>query len=157
MQLLKQVFRLLLVAFSVLFPLPSFPLQYYAVGTVQEYTLPKGPEGTNDPAVAYWQHTVQSAETWLADAKRGLYHAECEEADILASDCVDLWLIEQPGRWERLLELGVEVRPGDGRVNLSSPFPLAGRDLVIFRELSGTFDPQGFNARDWFEDWPPPL
>ena len=156
-RLLRAAFRLLLVAWSFLLPMPAYPVRYYAVDTIQEYVLPKGPEGSHGPAIAYWGHTVQAAESRLINPERGLYRAQCEEADILASDCLDLWLVQQPGLWARLAELGAEGRPAAGLVSLSAPFPLAGRQLVIFKELSGTFDPARFDARDWFEGWPPPL
>jgi hypothetical protein len=157
MRLLKLVFRLILVAFSTLFPMPTYPVLYHTVGTVQEYVLPKGPEGMGGPAIVYWEHTVRPEEAWAEDPTRGPYLAACEEADILPGNCLDLWMVERAGRWQRLADLGAEVRAGDGLLELSAPFPLARRRLVIFKELSGTLDPARFRARDFFEDWPPPL
>lgn len=156
-RVLHLIFRLLITVWSFLVPLPAYPVRHYVVETVQEFVLPRGPEGASDPTVVYWEHAVQPAESWLAEPSRGLYCAECEEADILTGDCVDLWLVERPGRWVRLGELGAEGRPANGGVLLSAPFPLAGRRLVIFKELSGTLDPARVDARDWFADWPPPL
>lgn len=153
----RWIFRLLITVWSFLVPLPAYPIRHYAVETVQEYVLPKGPEGTGTPTVVYWEHTVQPAESWLADPSSGLYRAECEEADILKGNCLDLWLVERPRFWIRLGELGAEGRPANGGVLLSAPFALTGRRLVIFKELSGTLDPARFDARDWFADWPPPL
>ena len=70
---------------------------------------------------------------------------------------LDLWLVEEPYRWVRLADLRVGVHAGDGLLELAAPFPLARRRLVIFKELSGTLDPARFNARAFFEAWPPPL
>jgi len=50
-----------------------------------------------------------------------------------------------------------EAHAGDGLLQLSSPFPLARRRLVIFKELSRSLAPARFDARDYFPDWPPPL
>ena len=49
------------------------------------------------------------------------------------------------------------VHAGDGVLELAAPFPLKKRRLVIFKELSGTLDPARFNARAFFEAWPPSL
>jgi hypothetical protein len=157
MRLLKLVFRLILVAFSALFPMPTYPVLYHTVGTVQEYVLPSGPEGTGEPTIVYWEHAVRPEEAWAEDPGHGPYRAVCEEADILPGNCLDLWMVERAERWGRLADLGVEVRAGDGLLELTSPFPLARRRLVIFKELSGTLDPARFDARDFFGDWPPPL
>ena len=157
MRLLKLVFRLILVAFSILFPMPTYPVLYHTVGTVQEYVLPKGPAGGGEPTIVYWEHVVRPEEAWAADSAGSRYRASCEEADILPGNCLDLWMADQPDRWRRLADLGVEARAGDGLLELSATFPLARRRLVIFKELSCTLDPAGFNARDFFEDWPPPL
>ena len=155
MRLLKLVFRLVLVAFSALFPMPSFPVQYFTVGTVQEYVLPKGPEGTQDPTIVYWERAVRAEEAWAEG--QGRFRARCDEADIQPGSCLDLWVVNEPARWERLSDLGVEVRPGEGLLDLAAPFPLAAKRLVIFRDLSCTLDPARFDARDYFEHWPPPL
>ena len=155
MRLLKLVFRLIIVAFAALSPMPTFPVQYFTVGTVQEYVMPRGPEGTQDPTIVYWERAVRTEEAWTEG--HGEFRARCEEADIQSGSCLDLWTVRDPGGWERLSDLGAWFRPGDGRIDLAAPFPLAATRLVIFRDLSCTLDPASFDARDWFEDWPPPL
>jgi len=88
------VFRLILAAFSALFPMPSYPTLYHTVGTVQEYVLPKGPEGTGGPGIVYREHAVRPEEVWAEDPARGPYRADYREADILPDDCLDLgWRI----------------------------------------------------------------
>lgn len=154
-RLLKTIFRLLLVAFSALFPMPSYPVLYHAVGTVQEYVLPKGPEGAGEPTIVYWEHRVRPEEAWTEGSGQARYRAACEEPDILPGSCLDLWIADRPERWERLTDQGVEVRAQDGLLQLAAPFPLARRRLVIFKELSGTL--ARFDARAFFENWPPPL
>jgi len=64
MRLLKLVFRMILVAFSALFPMPT---------------------------IVYWEHAVRQEEAWAEDPAHGPYRAACEEADILPGNCLDRW------------------------------------------------------------------
>ena len=50
--------------------MPTFPVQYFTVGTVQEYVMPKGPEGTQDPTIVYWERAVRAEETWTEGQRR---------------------------------------------------------------------------------------
>jgi hypothetical protein len=154
-KLLKTVFRLLLVALSVLFPMPMFPVQYYQVNTVQEWVLPQPHTGGSDPCIVYWAHAIEPAEIKLEDPRLGLCVAEHEEAAVGKTEALDVWLVETPERW---LRLGPgEVRLGDGYLQIRSSVSLRGRTIVFFKDVAGVLDPAGFDAREFFETWPPPL
>ena len=154
-RLLKLVFRMLLVALSVLFPMPMFPVQYYQVNTVQEWVLPEPGSGGSEPCIVYWAHSFEPAEIKAEDPVRGLFLAEHEDAAVGPAAALDLWLVQTPERWLRLPP--DQVRRGDGFLQIRSPVSLRGRMIVIFKDAAGVVDPAGFDAREFFETWPPPL
>jgi hypothetical protein len=154
-KLLKTVFRLLLVALSVLFPMPMFPVQYFQVNTVQEWVLPQPHTGGSEPCIVYWAHTIEPAEIKSEDPRLGLCVADHEDAAVGKADALDLWLVESPERWLRLAP--AEVRLGDGYFQIRSPVNLRGRTIVVFKDVAGVLDPAGFDAREFFGTWPPPL
>jgi hypothetical protein len=154
-KLLKIVFRTLLVAISILFPMPMFPLQYYQVNTVQEWVLPEPRTGGSEPCIVYWAHPIEPAEIRADDPRRGLFLAEHEDAAVGQAAALDLWLVETPERW---LRLGPDrVHCGDGFLQIRSPISLRDRTIVIFKDAAGVLDPAGFDAREFFGAWPPPL
>ena len=154
-RLLKIVFRMLLVALSVLFPMPMFPLQYFQVNTVQEWVLPEPRSGGGEPCIVYWAHPITEAEIKAEDPVRGLFLAEHEDAAVSPAAALDLWLVERPEHWLRLLP--GQVRCGQGYLQIRSPFSLRDRTIVIFKDAAGVLDPAGFDARQFFDSWPPPL
>lgn len=154
-KLLKTVFRLMLVAFSVLFPMPMFPVQYFQVNTVQEWVLAQPHTGGNEPCIVYWAQAITPAEIKFEDPRLGLCLADHEDAAVGPADALDLWLVETQERWLRL-ESG-QVRLGQGYLQIRSPVSLGGRTIVIFKDVAGVLDPAGFDAREFFETWPPPL
>jgi hypothetical protein len=154
-KLLKTVFRLMLVAWSILFPIPMFPVQYFQVNTVQEWVLPQPRTGDNEPNIVYWSHDITPAEIKIEDPRLGLCVADHEDAAIGPADALDLWLVETPDRWLRLAS--GQIKLGDGYLQIRLPVSLRGRTIVIFKDVAGVLDPADFDAREFFEAWPPPL
>ncbi len=154
-RLLKLFFRLILVALSVMFPMPMFPLQYYQVNTVQEWVLPEPLTGGSEPCIVYWAHPIEPAEIKAEDPRLGLCVVEHEDAAVSQAAALDLWLVETPERW---LRLGPDrIRCGHGYLQIRSPISLRDRTIVIFKDAAGVLDPAGFDAREFFEAWPPPF
>jgi hypothetical protein len=154
-KMLKTVFRLILVAWSILFPIPMFPVQYFQVNTVQEWVLPQPHTGGSEPCIVYWAHTIEPAEIKADDSRLGLCVADHEDASIGQAEALDLWLVETPERWQRLGP--GQVRLGDGYLEIRWLVSLRGRTIVIFKDAAGVLDPAGFDAREYFAAWPPPL
>jgi hypothetical protein len=156
----RTVFRLLFAVLS-LFTVPhAFPAFLYQTPAVQEYVLQPPHEGPGGPLIVYWTHLIGPPEVRPLPGPQEAYEALYEDADLHPDFPIDVWMDSEQGLL-RLRRGGAagnrddRVEIEDGCLRTLTARDPTGRTLLVFKAVSGEIAPEGFDARDYFPEWPP--
>jgi len=127
---------------------------------------------TSNPSIEYWAHTIDSSEMYfVSGSPYGYYEVIYYDAKLSGEYWYDVWFVANDGSWYRtapFYDSNISIWYNvlylyDGSLAFNTPIDMTGCTMVVFRaEIStakskGIKDMQGFNAKDYFDNWPPDI
>ena len=157
-EVLRKTVRVLMVVLSIFVVQPTFPAFLYQTPPVQEMVVLPPPTGGGNPVIAFWSHLVAPEDIRAARDEGNEYVVDYRDSSLHPDCAIDVWLESGTGLARMSRTRGSpdgSVRILDGCLEVRTRLMPLGRNLVIFKVVSGTVEPGDFNARDYLAEWPP--